>query len=393
MPNKEDRNLSVFLTEYNNLRSELVTKFDHQIKIFSIIVAALGASYGLIFRYHVYDLILLIPVLFFVLGLRFQYENYGVEKIGEYLIKLENQMRLVTRNSNWAGWQHYWKYKLDENTGNRCGYEFLEKYKKIFFFDVLAKWALFIAIPMVIATFYSFTMISGGLRNLIFESTSGVSVTRLNSGIYLVLGVIYLLLLVFISSLYLCKNWKKMQLKKIGKVKNKEKKSLVFQYGSNCLESEINSSERLDGAARFLDIAKTVGNYKLCFNVFSRGRNGGASDIVKTDNGKVWGVLYEIPENLLSRETSPEGIKSLDQIEGEGINYTRYWLPVERPNGQKLIALTYVVKEKRETQTNFDYAKLIIDGLIEHHGIPEEYINEVKKIVKNNNPEIDVTKL
>ena len=64
---------------------------------------------------------------------------------------------------------------------------------------------------------------------------------------------------------------------------------LVFQYGSNCLESEINSSKRLKGKAVFIDIAKTIENYKLDFDVYSENREGAAADIVRTyEDKKVW---------------------------------------------------------------------------------------------------------
>ena len=42
---------------------------------------------------------------------------------------------------------------------------------------------------------------------------------------------------------------------------------LVFQYGSNCLESEINSKERLCGDAKFTAIAQTVEDFELAFDV------------------------------------------------------------------------------------------------------------------------------
>ena len=45
---------------------------------------------------------------------------------------------------------------------------------------------------------------------------------------------------------------------------------IIFQYGSNCLESEINGPDRLNGDAKFFDIAETVGDFELSFNVHSR---------------------------------------------------------------------------------------------------------------------------
>jgi hypothetical protein len=46
--------------------------------------------------------------------------------------------------------------------------------------------------------------------------------------------------------------------------------TLVFQYGSNCSESEINSGERLRGDAKFVDITETVEDFEIAFDVQSR---------------------------------------------------------------------------------------------------------------------------
>jgi hypothetical protein len=57
--------------------------------------------------------------------------------------------------------------------------------------------------------------------------------------------------------------------------------TLVFQYGSNCSESEMNSEARLCSDARFIDIAETVEDYELAFDVQSTGRGCAASWSVK----------------------------------------------------------------------------------------------------------------
>ena len=166
---------------------------------------------------------------------------------------------------------------------------------------------------------------------------------------------------------------------------------LVFQYGSNCLESEINSNDRLKGKAMFVDIAKTIENYKLDFDVYSEKRGCAAADIVRTcQNKKVWGVLYSVDDNLICRNTAPKGSKSFDAIEGEGTNYRRHCLPVScNRNGLIVMALTYVTLKprKRVKKTSLKYVQSIIKGLREHN-VPEEYINEVKEIVSNHSPRL-----
>jgi gamma-glutamylcyclotransferase (GGCT)/AIG2-like uncharacterized protein YtfP len=165
--------------------------------------------------------------------------------------------------------------------------------------------------------------------------------------------------------------------------------AIVFQYGSNCLESQMNGEERLCGDARFLDIAQTVEGFELAFDVWSNNRGCGASDIVRKPGSKVWGVLYEVPDYLLSRDTArARRRKSLDQIEGEGTNYKREIIEVRRPNDEIVTALTYTVKSPQPNlKTSLTYVGYIVAGLREH-GVNEEYIARVKTVAIANNPDI-----
>ena len=166
--------------------------------------------------------------------------------------------------------------------------------------------------------------------------------------------------------------------------------AIVFQFGSNCSTSEINSAKRLDGAAVPIGIAETVDDYELAFDVWSKGRNCAASDIVATPGSKVWGVLYEIPDNRIRRDTTPHGTKSLDEIEGEGRNYERRSICVRRPDNGVIEAITYTVRPaslRNNIQTSLDYVRLIVQGLREN-GVSAGYIGRVKTIATKNNPSI-----
>jgi hypothetical protein len=165
--------------------------------------------------------------------------------------------------------------------------------------------------------------------------------------------------------------------------------ALIFQYGSNCLESQINGEDRLRGDAKFVAIARTAEDYQLAFDALSRNRGCAASDIVRSLGNKVWGVLYEVPEFLIERKTAKEqGRISLDQIEGEGTNYKRISIDVICHDGNAHTAITYtVIRPLPYVQTNIDYVRHIVLGLREHY-IPEEYITTVKAIARANNPTI-----
>jgi hypothetical protein len=162
---------------------------------------------------------------------------------------------------------------------------------------------------------------------------------------------------------------------------------LVFQYGSNCTESQINNKDRLKGDAKFVCVAETVEDYEIAFDVFSNTRNCAAADIIRKPGGKVWGALYEIPGYLIHEETAKaRNRKSLERIEGK--NYEGRPIQVQTPDGGIVTALTYtVIDPQAGRKTGSDYVRYIITGLRER-GIPVEYIEKVKRIAGLNNPDI-----
>jgi hypothetical protein len=163
---------------------------------------------------------------------------------------------------------------------------------------------------------------------------------------------------------------------------------LVFQYGSNCLDSQINGSDRLCGDASLVDIA-VAEDFELSFDVWSKGRQCAASNIIPRKGSVAWGVLYEIPDFLMDRASAKRmGRKSMDAIEGEGTNYERRKIQVRKPSGEVVEAVTYTVIEREQNiLTNAAYVGHILEGLREH-GVPNDYIERVKSIAIANNPAI-----
>jgi hypothetical protein len=155
------------------------------------------------------------------------------------------------------------------------------------------------------------------------------------------------------------------------------------------LESEINGKDRLCGDAKFADIAETVEDFELAFDVESTKRGCAASDIVRKPGARVWGVLYDVPDYLIDRKTAKvRGRKSFDEIEGEGTNYKRETIDVRSPDGKIQSVLTYTVKcPEPGLKTNIDYVRHIVCGLRQHN-ISREYIARVKVIAAVNNPKI-----
>jgi hypothetical protein len=144
----QDDVLEVMVTEYKVLREELYKIYDHQIRIFAIIVSALGLIYGIVIaNENARNLILLIPIIFFPLGLRFQYTARGAVILSEYLKRLESQIEKKKEKSDWKGWVGFQNYYMSEKHSKLIDY----------IYDASARWLMFIVMPMGIAVWYSFT--------------------------------------------------------------------------------------------------------------------------------------------------------------------------------------------------------------------------------------------
>ena len=77
------------------------------------------------------------------------------------------------------------------------------------------------------------------------------------------------------------------------------------------------------------------------FHYYSRGREGGAADVVETGRGHaVPGVLFRMDDVTLKAMDRKEGIKAEA--------YERRKVRVTLPNGTFVDALTYCVTEKRK---------------------------------------------
>jgi len=166
--------------------------------------------------------------------------------------------------------------------------------------------------------------------------------------------------------------------------------ALVFQYGSNMSVARLNGDDRLAGNAKVVGVATTVERFELVFSVWSKSNNCAAADLLPSAAGRnIYGVLYEVPDFLLSRDTAKEKRrKSLDAVEGEGTNYVREMIDVVSTDGATVRALTYVAKNRQaQLKTSVAYVSHILAGLREHN-MPKEYCQYVKSKVVENNAEL-----
>jgi hypothetical protein len=154
----------------------------------------------------------------------------------------------------------------------------------------------------------------------------------------------------------------------------------------------MNGEDRLRGEARVHGLARTAEPHHLDFTVFSEQNGCAAADIVPDDRGlSIWGVLYEIPEDLVYRDRVRASRRCLDAIEGEGTRYERRSIALFDAAGCPIekTTLTYVVKQRRTgLLTSHHYASHIVRGLALHRA-PIEYLDYVIARVRANNPEIE----
>jgi hypothetical protein len=164
--------------------------------------------------------------------------------------------------------------------------------------------------------------------------------------------------------------------------------AFIFQYGSNLSTARLNHPARLQGDARLVGKAVTDDDYEFEFDIWSAGEGGrAASDIVAGHGRKIWGVVYEIPDYLIKRETAKPR-KSLDAIEGEGSNYERNPVKLNWANGCPVAepVITYTGKaRKTDIKTNQEYADYILRGLAEL-AFPADYVAYIKAKILANNP-------
>ena len=162
--------------------------------------------------------------------------------------------------------------------------------------------------------------------------------------------------------------------------------TLVFQYGSNTSKVRINAADRLNGDAQVFGIGHTVEPYELEFTVWSKGNNCAAASISPGHGRAIWGVIYDISDQLIQRQIGSSR-RSLDGIEGEGQNYRRMNIALDFISGNKttIEVMTYVaIKPVYDIQTSLGYVSHIINGLREHN-ISEEYVDYVRSRAIANN--------
>jgi hypothetical protein len=155
--------------------------------------------------------------------------------------------------------------------------------------------------------------------------------------------------------------------------------------------ARLNGKDRLAGDAKKYCVARTKEPFDLMFTVLSTSNKCAAADLVSANTGRsIYGVVYDIPDFLLSRDTAKQGNRrSLDAIEGEGTNYFRTTIDLITNDGAAISAVTYLVRKRKSgLKTSLEYVNHILIGLKEHN-IPDEYRQYVRSKIVENNSELE----
>ncbi len=140
-----------------------------------------------------------------------------------------------------------------------------------------------------------------------------------------------------------------------------------FAYASNM------SSEELGAwcpGAEFVAVAE-LPEHRLDFTRYSEKRRGGVADVVPSRGDRVWGALYELPD---------EELTALDRKESAPNVYRHEYVEVVTPAGGRVRAMTYMVIEKVPTEApSRAYLDLILEGARER-GLPSDYVDSLAQI-------------
>jgi hypothetical protein len=162
----------------------------------------------------------------------------------------------------------------------------------------------------------------------------------------------------------------------------------LFQYGSNMSTKRLNSTNRLEGCAKPIGKARLDG-WGIRFDLYSESNDCAVTDIIRSHQEFVWGVLFLVPRELV---IARRGERSrMDVVEGAGLgslsNYRRATIYVRR--GKYLMqAETYLgTSEARRRfealqpnaqRVSREYFGYVAVGC-KSHKLPKSYLAKIKK--------------
>lgn len=140
---------------------------------------------------------------------------------------------------------------------------------------------------------------------------------------------------------------------------------LYFAYGSNL---NFNQMQKRCPDAKFLKKG-FINGHIFVHDGFSIKWQGAVGNIVPSEKKRVWGGIFEISENCLSK---------LDICEGYPSVYDRREFELWDEDGGRCKAIAYLREGRTIAKPGKDYEGVILQGA-KDCGLPEDYVNKYLK--------------
>jgi hypothetical protein len=149
--------------------------------------------------------------------------------------------------------------------------------------------------------------------------------------------------------------------------------ALYFAYGARMSTSEM---MKVSLQARALGPARLDG-YRLEFNVRSREFGGGAANTIADPGGRVWGVLWDVPDSDLEAFSSYQGD---DPAASHAVD-----VEVEGPNGVVTARTLMIDSQAGFVRPTESYLRTL-HAAISAHGLPADAAKAVDRADQLPNP-------
>ncbi len=140
------------LNEYKLLKMEILNKFQDQLRMYSLLLGAMGVIAGYITTSRSLDMLLILPLISNSLAFRYFWEQSNIIEIGNYLKKLEYEVfpKLLGYHETIDGKKGYWVF-WENYFSNNC------KEHSFYKISILL---LFVLLPNLLSLMYSLLVIN-----------------------------------------------------------------------------------------------------------------------------------------------------------------------------------------------------------------------------------------
>jgi gamma-glutamylcyclotransferase (GGCT)/AIG2-like uncharacterized protein YtfP len=147
---------------------------------------------------------------------------------------------------------------------------------------------------------------------------------------------------------------------------------LYFAYGSNLNKTQM---KKRCQTSKLIDVGY-LKDYKLVFSYYSSTWNGGVADIIPENGTIVWGLIYTLTEQDLTR---------LDKYEGYPDIYTRFHTSIRTIKDTILNAWVYTVIKKTSFMPPTKGYLENIKIAAREYNFPKNYCKFLDNIITENN--------